>query len=259
MKKILLFAGIITCIFFSAQQTNFSKNYSTTKLKELKKNVPSSARHAFYIQYLKAKIFEDMKSKFNYKKYDDQVLKDFTDSIFSDFTSVETKSDVKILNKLDIEFKKDVGSEKFSSLLKKNLDLDPYVSFPYVSAKADEFAIFETLPGSVLSYYYANGLGEFTRIPSFVIIGKKIKLIDVYPDDSSFYNKIAKYASQEWKFDERAGYDISKNINGQYLISTQIYTDGESYLIEYQTKDFENFVPLRIAVNDEKPVWKVIK
>ena len=60
-------------------------------------------------------------------------------------------------------------------------------------------------------------------------------------------------------------FDIQmKNKNGEYIITTPIFSEDDanvyaSMLVEYKTKDFKNYTPLRVQKNIEKNVWTIIK
>ena len=79
MKKILTISSIIFGGFLFAQNANLKQNFSTSELVKLQNSFPENQKSEFYRQYFRAKIFEDIKREFKYKKYSDDVLKKFTD------------------------------------------------------------------------------------------------------------------------------------------------------------------------------------
>lgn len=89
MKKSLLLTAVLFSVFFFAQQSKFSGNYSTKSLKEIQKTIPQDQKQKFYKQYFRALYFEDMKDVFNYKNYSDVILKKFTDTILSHYEGGE--------------------------------------------------------------------------------------------------------------------------------------------------------------------------
>lgn len=137
--------------------------------------------------------------------------------------------------------------------------------FPYVSGEAGESSIYETIPGDILTYATETGVTAGRNFTSYRIIKDGIIPIDIYPKNNSFVEKVSKYAKKGWRMEGRAFYDISKNKEGEYIISTSIYSEDDanccpSMSLEYKTKDFKTFVPLRIAKSDdENLVWKEIK
>lgn len=363
MKKLLLLTAVLFSVFFFAQQSKFSGNYSTKSLKEIQKTIPQDQKHDFYKQYFRALYFEEMKQTFNYKNYSDVVLKKFTDTIFSHYDGVDvvnndhelfkpsitledhlesykkymaedpekmeklldslgltTFKDKKakeyyesqklqmkslfskvekspeqlkkeyeelvaaekenfendpstsiglkrIIQKLDQQFATQETSEEFMSLLENNSNLNiGYTNyFPYPSSELGEGSSFESVPGEILTYATETGTADGRSFNSYRITDDKIIPINIYPANDNFYKKIAKYAKKGWRMEGRAFYDITKNNNGEYVVSTMIYSEEDtaccpSFSVEYKSKDFKNFTPLRIAKNDdEKLVWKEIK
>ena len=83
MKKILLISSIFLGGILFAQNANFKQNFSTSELEKIQKTLPENQKPELYRQYFRAKIFEDMKRDFNYKKYSDILLKKFADTIIS--------------------------------------------------------------------------------------------------------------------------------------------------------------------------------
>lgn len=133
-----------------------------------------------------------------------------------------------------------------------------------ISAKYKQ-SIYETIPGEILTYVTETGLAAGRNFTNYRIIGDNLVPINYFPEDITFNKKVSKYAKKGWRMDGRAFYDVSKNKEGEYIISTSIYSEDDdnccpSMSLEYKTKDFKSFTPLRIAKNDnENLVWKEIK
>lgn len=175
----------------------------------------------------------------------------------------------KIIVKIDQEFQNSKKSDDFQFLLESNLNSDlasGNSNFPSVTSNAEESAIYETIPGDILTYVTENGFAAGRHFYSYKIIGNEIKPIQVLGalENETFAKKISKYIKGNWRYEDRAGYDITKQKNGDYLITTNIYLDSDannfaSKIIEYKTKDFKTFTPVRIADNEENSKWKLIK
>lgn len=359
MKKTLLLTAVFFSLFFLAQQSKFSGNYSTKSLKEIQKTIPQNQKHEFYKQYFRALYFEEMKQTFNYKDYSDVVLKKFTDTIFSLYEGgevINNKAELfkpsitleehlelykkymaenpketekylasvlkfkddkekkkyfedlklqmgsyfdkvekspeqlkeqyeelvsrekeqfendpstsiglqRIIQKLDKRFATQETSEEFIFLLEKNFGVFGY--FPFPCNEANENSVYESVPGEILTCSNETGTADGRSFKSYKITQDEIIPINIDPtSDDNFYKKVAKYAKKGWRTEPRAFYVITKNKNGEYVVSTSMYTADDfstapSMSIEYKTKDFKNFTPLRFANNeDEKLVWKEIK
>lgn len=175
----------------------------------------------------------------------------------------------KIISKLNQEFQNSKKSDDFQSLLESNLNSDLASGnsyLPTVTSKPEESSIYETIPGDILTYVTENGSAAGRHFFSYKIIGNEIKPIQVLGalESESFLKKVSKYIKGDWRFEDRAGYGITKQKNGDYLISTNLYLESDannyaSKVIEYKTKDFKSFYPVRIGNNDENPKWKLIK
>ena len=360
MKKILTISSIIFGGFLFAQNANLKQNFSTSELVKLQNSFPENQKSEFYRQYFRAKIFEDIKREFKYKKYSDDVLKKFTDSVIAGNTSNKientdndiftpsetfeqflkihndyisqdeikvrkdfenysklkgvTKKDVedlveirlnqindaklktiadlkkeyedkisgekeyfendpltsrgieKIIKQIDQNFSKKLqNSEENYQLLAQNSGLFPGQTFPVATSQPEEAAIYETIPGEILTYVTENGYAAGRHYASFKISKNNLILINPIPyENQSFEKKVSKYVKGDWRFEDRAGYEIKKNNNGEYIILTSLYKEDDanccpSMFLEYKTKDFKNFIPLRISQNDEKPKWIIIK
>ncbi|AZB32098.1 hypothetical protein [Chryseobacterium balustinum] len=172
----------------------------------------------------------------------------------------------KMIEKLDQYFGHQ-DNDDFGFLLQKNLSpsFGYNLYFPYPSNEAREGSAFESVPGEILTYATETGTAGGRSFNSFIIKGNNIDPISPYPTDTKFDKKLSKYVESGWRFEPRSGYGIEKNELGEYIISTSIYTNEDyntapSMSIEYKTKDFKSFTPLRIAKNDsENLVWKEIR
>lgn len=350
MISSILIGGILF-----AQNAKFQNNYSTVELQKIQKTISENQKHEFYKQYLRAEIVENMKAKFKHKKYADQILKKFADSVIAgntsnqientdnkNFTPSETfeqflkkhneyisqnekdiredfnkvgkivgKKDIeelvkirinhineakrktnadlkndyetqinsekenfendystmlgkeKLIKQIDINFANSLqNSEENYQLLAKISGLYPNQWFPDVTSEAEESAIYETIPGEILTYVTENGFAAGRHFASYKIIGNEIKPIAVTPyENKNFDKKVSKYV-KNWRFEDRTGYEIKKLKNGEYLISTSLFKEEDanccpSMPIEYKTKDFKNFIPLRISKEENK--WTTIK
>lgn len=358
MKKLFLISSIILGGTLFAQNLNIAQNFSTSELEKIQNSISDTQKSDFYRQYFRAKIFEDMKNNFSYKKYSDEVLKKFADTVIAGntygqientdntaFTPSETfeqflkkhhdfisksESDVRkehaniskmigaketedlvqiklnqiseAKSKTDADLKKEYetliynekenfendpntsrgiakiikqidqnfvnklqNSEENYHLLAQNSGLLPGQTFPVATSEPEEAAIFETVPGEILTYVTENGYAAGRHYASYRISQNNLIPINPYPyDDQNFEKKLSKYVKGNWRFEGRAGYAITKDKNGEYIISTDLYKEddanaGASMIVEYKTKDFKNFIPFRIAENSENPKWKIIK
>ena len=171
----------------------------------------------------------------------------------------------KIVNSIDYNFAQQLQhSEENYDLLAQNMGLYPAQQFPIVSNEPEAGAIYETLPGEILTYVTANGFAAGTHYFSYMIKENNLRPIPVLgvqvnPD---FNKKVSKYVKGNWRFEDRAGYDIKKDENGEYHIVTSLYTDDDanccpSMALQYSTKDFQNFVPRKISKKENK--WTIIK
>lgn len=266
MKKILFFTAVLCSVFYLAQTSKYTGNYSTKSLKEIQKKISQDEKHEFYKQYFRAFIVEEMKSKFTFKKYPDVIFRKFADSVIYGNTSGSPEDGLDIVKNIDKNFLIDSANTLDNyHLLADNSGLFPGQRFPDVSSEPNESSIFETLPGEILTYVTETGQAMGRNYISFIMKGNNLQPINPYPNDSKFDEKISKYVKAGWRFEPRAGYGIEKNKLGDYIISTSLYTEDDSNVapsmsIEYKTKDFKNFIPLRIAKNDgENHVWREIK
>lgn len=225
----------------------------------------------------KAKYFEELKNitiqqQKELKRTPEELREEYDELVANEKERFENDPATRIghsriIAKLDEIIISQKESEDFENLLQSNLS--PQIGlawyFPTVSAEPGESSIYETVPGEILTFVTETGVAEGRNFMSYRILGENIIPLNIYPNDPNFTKKVSKYAKKGWRFEPRAGYDIEKNKSGEYKISTSVYTAEDfstapSISIEYKTKDFKNFTPLRIARNDnEKLVWKDIK
>ncbi|MBV6881389.1 hypothetical protein NG800_015630 [Epilithonimonas ginsengisoli] len=348
MKKLIIFSTILLSSFMIAQN-KIANIYSTSELRNKHNSVPANEEQQFYVQYLKASLFENIKNNFNYKQYPSELLRKFTDSVvshndfgfdeqisnnqeekvmtFEEYASLEKErenkqkqslekmkkedpkqyklmtsvldgvsdktGDVKkdyeqykenyeyhknplndpyslesrklIIKKLDEQFaKKNYDSEETKELLLKNFSPN-YIYFPHPVSKHDsEAQVYEVIENEILAFGVTSGYAAGTYENYYKIDGESIIPISVYPyEDQNFDKKVSKYVKKGFRFEERAGADIKK-IGDDYFLSTNLYNEDDanccpSLLIEYKTKDFKTFIPLKIADNSENPKWKTVK
>ena len=81
MKKLLMLSTIILGGILFAQNLKFDKIYSIQELLSKQSSISENEKRDFYKQYFKANLFENISEKFTYKKYPENLLKKFTDSI----------------------------------------------------------------------------------------------------------------------------------------------------------------------------------
>jgi hypothetical protein len=133
-----------------------------------------------------------------------------------------------------------------------------------------EYQVYEEIPGQIISFSEqpTDGVSSSWSTAMFIIKNGKLNSLRYFPlnenyeIDKTFNDKVEKFAGKDWSFAYNAGYDISKNKNNEYIISTSIKKNGDgdccpSQYFEYSTKDFKNFKPYRISEDGKK--WKIIK
>ena len=162
------------------------------------------------------------------------------------------------------EIQKTLKSGKYSAILlndfRKKMNYDGEA----------EYLIDEEIPGQIISFSEQpmDGVSSSRSTAMFIIKNGKLHSLhyipvnENYEIDKIFNNKVEKYAGKDWSFAYNAGYNISKNKNNEYIISTFIKKteDGDccpSQYFEYSTKDFKNFKPYRISEDGKR--WKIIK
>lgn len=82
MKKLIIFSTVLLGGFMIAQK-KITTIYSTLELQNMHSSLPANEQQQFYVQYLKANLFENIRTRFNSKQYSDNLLKKLTDSIVS--------------------------------------------------------------------------------------------------------------------------------------------------------------------------------
>jgi hypothetical protein len=179
-----------------------------------------------------------------------------------------------LIQKLDVNFSsKKYFSDETRELLEKNFNLAlgsiQYFPIP-VSKHVNEGEIYEVIPNDILAFEMNNGYAAGRHTLTYKIVGDNIIPINVFPYDTnyninnSFDKKLTTYIKKGYRFEDRTGYDMTKNKNGEYVITTPIFSDDDanvyaSMMVEYKTKDFKNYTPLRVQKNIEKNKWTVIK
>jgi hypothetical protein len=205
--------------------------------------------------------------KKDYEKY----VSDIKDRNENDPYSEKNKK--LLLQKLDANFSaKKYFSDETSELLEKNFNpaLGSIQYFPVpVSKHINEGEIYEVIPNDILAFEMNNGYAAGRHTLTYKIVGDNIVPVNVFPYDrekinDNFDKKITKYIKKDYRFEDRTGYDMKKNKNGEYIITTPIFSEDDanvyaSMLVEYKTKDFKNYTPLRVQKNIEKNVWTIIK
>ncbi|KQM19843.1 hypothetical protein [Chryseobacterium sp. Leaf201] len=133
-----------------------------------------------------------------------------------------------------------------------------------------EYIIDEEIPGEIISFSQQPlvGVSSSRSTSMFIIKNNKLQPLhylpvhEDYEIDKNFNARVKKYAGEDWSFSYNAEYNISKNINNSYIISTFIKKRADadccsSLYLEYLTKDFKNFLPYRISEDGKD--WDVIK
>ncbi len=171
----------------------------------------------------------------------------------------------KIINSIDYNFAQQLQhSDENYMLLAQNAGSVAGQYFPTVSSEPNDSAIYEIVPGEIVTYLIETGVAAGRQYITYRIDGDN--LTRIYPLDpqnnADFYTKVSKYVKGNWRFENRAGYDIKKDENGEYHIVTSLYTDDDanccpSMALQYSTKDFQNFVPRKISKKENK--WTIIK
>ena len=78
MKKLIVFSTVLLGGFMIAQK-KITTIYSTLELQNMHSSLPANEQQQFYVQYLKANLFENIRTRFNSKQYSDNLLKKLTD------------------------------------------------------------------------------------------------------------------------------------------------------------------------------------
>lgn len=170
-----------------------------------------------------------------------------------------------VITKLNQQFaNKNYKSEETEEVLHQNFSPN-FSYFPTPVSKHDsEMEIYEVIENDILAYGVSSGVAAGTYENYYKIVGETVVPISIFPyEDKNFDATVSKYAKKGFHFEPHSGAEIKK-INNEYYISTWLYKDEDfmtyaSLLIEYKTKDFKTFTPLKIADNSENPKWKTIK
>ena len=249
MKKLLLLPASIICGIFCAQQTKID----------------------IYREYLKNDLVKKMENGFHYKNYSKPVLNILADSIILNNpapckiegfeTEYDNFDDSKFLKNLDLLTKTNSDREAID----KNLCI-LFGETPYLSEFESEDGILENgfgevIPNDIFLVRFNSG-GNFTDDRYYKIEKDKLQVIGIEPSDKFFkiVNKKIKSKSffdrLRWTTGTLHGGIVEKIDADYYLISSPLYNDdySDGYLIEYKTKDFKKFVPIRIR-HDEDSKW----
>lgn len=174
-----------------------------------------------------------------------------------------------IVKKLDSLFVlKQYKTELTNQLLEKNLNslLGSSQYFPIpVSKHENEREIYEMVPNDILAFEMENNFaaGRYSKL--YKINGENLVPISEFPEnDKNFDKKLSKYVKSSWRFEPRSVPEIKKLKTGEYFIVTSLYSEEDaaccpSMLIEYKTKNFKTFTPLRILTDPENNKWINIK
>ena len=137
MKKTIFLLYILTPILCLGQDVKFENIYSTKELIQFQKSVSEPNKHNFYIQFIKATLFENIKEKFTNKSYSDLVLKEFVRVIIQDHQPKKTEN-VETLE-MPITYEEYVKNEIKNNIALKSSDsllkLDPLLKSLVESAE----------------------------------------------------------------------------------------------------------------------------
>ena len=266
MKKTLLLTALISCGFLLAQSNRFGDYVLNSDLLKVKNSVEQSDKKQFYSQFVKNQLVEEMQKTFTYKKYSPDVLRKFADTIMSydSMSRISENTEDKLINSLD----QLVGVKNNEDKIQENLS---YLlgEFPNVvkSADASEHTAYEVIPGEILKIIFWGG-GNMTSEIYYKISKRDLENITVIPETPSFLNKVSKnLKNKEVSFfgsKDKSSSDITKDVkNNAYIIDASLYLVDDNfaplYEIQYTTKDFINFTPRKIKLNEERSKWKMIK
>lgn len=145
-----------------------------------------------------------------------------------------------------------------------------------ISEVEQEPNVTEFIPGEIIGWN--NDRSTYSTEKIFKIQGNKLIEISTIPQNENFFSKINKYAPKGKEFDiykwsnrVYEGNILKKLPDGNYLmnIGLTLFEKGESddfnnglgeYELEYKTKDFKNFVPIRFREKEKKTAkWTNIK
>lgn len=258
MKKILIYSTLFLSVIFCSKEKAISEYTKNSELIAQKESVKPEQKLEFYKQFAKNQLVDDMKNYFSYKNYPDELLRTFADTIltydnsrrFYELSTVET------INQLDKYLGDNSKNEEFT---KHRISL--LGDYPSVVKAVDgtEHTAFEVVPKEIFEIFFWGG-GALTTQNYFKINGKSIENLQIIPTSDEFYNKVGKQIkSDQFDFYDgigRSSTRIKKDNKDKYIVSSLIYINGQpSFHLEYTTKDFKNFVPLRTKLNDENSKW----
>ena len=134
----------------------------------------------------------------------------------------------------------------------------------------------EFVPGEIIGWN--NDRSTYSVEEIFLIKNGKLNPISTIPENESFFKKINKYAPKGKEFDiykwstrVYEGKIEKKLADGNYLINIglTLFEKGKiedfnngigEYEVEYKTKDFKTFIPLKLREKDKKNAkWTTIK
>ncbi|OJV48988.1 MAG: hypothetical protein BGO40_03550 [Chryseobacterium sp. 39-10] len=136
--------------------------------------------------------------------------------------------------------------------------------------------ITEFIPGEIIGWNNDRSTGSTEEI--FWIKNGKLNPISTVPENENFFKKINKYAPKEKEFDiykwstkTYEGKILKKLTDGSFLINIglTLFEKGTNddfnngigeYEVEYKTKDFKNFIPLKLREKEKNNAkWITIK
>ena len=250
------------------KQQKESDVFLAKSLEKMKKE--NKKAYDLYVKMSKD-IIKDEKTGDIKKDYDNYVA-GVKDRNQSDPYSEQNKK--LLIQKLDNNFSaKKYFSDETSELLEKNFNpaLGSILYFPVpVSHHQNEAEIYEVIPNEILAFEKNSGTSSGRYTLTYKVVGDNLIPVEVFPYDdnykinNSFDKKLTKYIKKGYRFEPRTGYDMTKNKNGEYVITVPIFSDKDfatyaSMLVEYKTKDFKYYTPLRVQKNIEKNVWTIMK
>ena len=134
----------------------------------------------------------------------------------------------------------------------------------------------EFVPGEIIGWN--NDRSTYTSEYIYLIKGNKLNPISTIPENESFFKKINKYAPKgkefdiyKWSTKVYEGKIEKKLADGNYMINIglTLFEKGKNddsnngigeYEVEYKTKDFKTFIPLKLREKDKKNAkWITIK
>lgn len=269
MKNFILLAAFIIGNTLYAQNDQFSRYTSNADLLKVKNNLNSNdQKKEFYKQYLRNRLVDDMNTNFVYKNYSKAVLRKFADTIISnsipcDLNEFSGTNETQFIANLD-RLTEQNNPEEFDHNLCGLLGNIPEV---VNRDNESEHTAFEELPADILQINFWGG-GNMTTQKFYKISGENLMPVNAVAENEGFLKKIGRYAPAP---DHFSFYNINgecyigferKLTDGYYVISGMLFLESEAvnplYVVEYKTKDFRNFIPVRIKENDEKAKWRTI-